>query len=58
MALAQALAHVRSGAVREKNPVTLEEKLAYLRDLREQAVHSASEDAVEKQHAKGKLTAR
>ena len=44
--------------MREKNPVTLEEKLAYLRDLREQAVHSASEEAVEKQHAKGKLTAR
>jgi propionyl-CoA carboxylase beta chain len=44
--------------MRERNPVTLEEKLAYLRDLREQAVHSASEEAVEKQHAKGKLTAR
>ena len=44
--------------MREKNPITLEEKLAYLRDLREQAVHSASEEAIEKQHAKGKLTAR
>ena len=44
--------------MREKNPITLEEKLSYLRELREQAVHSASEDAVEKQHAKGKLTAR
>jgi propionyl-CoA carboxylase beta chain len=44
--------------MRERNPVTLEEKLSYLRELREQAVHSASEDAVEKQHAKGKLTAR
>ena len=44
--------------MREKNPVTLEEKLTYLRELREQAVHSASEEAVEKQHAKGKLTAR
>src|SRR5262245_32461522 len=44
--------------MREKNPVTLEEKLAYLRELRDQAVHSASEEAVEKQHAKGKLTAR
>src|SRR6187402_1205179 len=44
--------------MRERNPETLEEKLAYLRDLREQAVHSASEAAVEKQHAKGKLTAR
>ena len=28
------------------------------RELREQAIHSASEEAVEKQHAKGKLTAR
>src|SRR5204863_4341133 len=45
-------------AMRERNPETLEEKLSYLRDLREQAVHSASEQAIEKQHAKGKLTAR
>jgi propionyl-CoA carboxylase beta chain len=44
--------------VRETNPKTHEEKLAYLRELREQAIHSASEAAVEKQHAKGKLTAR
>src|SRR5687768_13253151 len=44
--------------MREKNPVTQEEKLEYLRELREQAIHSASEQAVEKQHAKGKLTAR
>src|ERR1700759_2609229 len=44
--------------IREKNPVTHEEKLAYLRELREAAVHSASEEAVEKQHARGKLTAR
>ena len=44
--------------MREKNPETHEEKLAYLRELREQAIHSASEEAVEKQHAKGKLTAR
>jgi propionyl-CoA carboxylase beta chain len=44
--------------MREKNPETYEEKLAYLRDLREAAVHSASEAAVEKQHAKGKMTAR
>ena len=43
--------------MREKNPVTLEEKLAYLRELREEAVHAGSEEAVEKQHAKGKLTA-
>jgi propionyl-CoA carboxylase beta chain len=44
--------------VRQRFPQTHEEKLAYLRELREQAVHSASEEAVEKQHAKGKLTAR
>src|SRR3954467_4919008 len=44
--------------MREKNPVTHEEKLSYLRELRDSAIHSASEEAVEKQHAKGKLTAR
>src|SRR6201985_2828886 len=44
--------------MREKNPVTHEEKLTYLRELREAAIHSSSEEAVEKQHAKGKLTAR
>jgi len=44
--------------MRERNPVTHEEKLAYLRELREKAIHSASEEAVEKQHAKGKMTAR
>src|SRR5919199_5792002 len=36
--------------MREKNPITHEEKLAYLRELREEAIH--------KQHEKGKLTAR
>ena len=44
--------------MREKNPISHEQKLAYLRDLRESAIHSASEEAVEKQHAKGKMTAR
>src|SRR5258708_39836734 len=44
--------------MREKNPVTHDEKLDYLRELREQAVNSASEAAVEKQRAKGKMTAR
>jgi propionyl-CoA carboxylase beta chain len=44
--------------MRERNPVTHEEKLSYLRELREEAIHSASEEAVEKQHAKGKMTAR
>ena len=44
--------------MREKHPETYEEKLSHLRELREQAIHSASEAAVEKQHAKGKMTAR
>ncbi len=44
--------------MRQKVPETYEEKLAQLEELRQQAIHSASEDAVEKQHAKGKLTAR
>src|SRR3954469_9780010 len=44
--------------MREKNPVTHDEKLAYLRGLREEAIHAGSEEAVEKQHARGKLTAR
>src|SRR6476646_4168156 len=43
---------------REKVPETFEEKLAQLEELRMQAIHSASEEAVEKQHARGKLTAR
>src|SRR5213592_456975 len=44
--------------IRQKVPETYEEKLAQLEELRLEAIHSASEDAVEKQHAKGKLTAR
>src|ERR671915_662561 len=44
--------------MRQKSPETYEEKLAQLQELREAAIHSASEAAVEKQHAKGKLTAR
>jgi propionyl-CoA carboxylase beta chain len=44
--------------MREKVPETYEEKLAQLEELRHAALHSASEQAVEKQHAKGKLTAR
>src|ERR671936_655508 len=43
---------------RQRVPETFEEKLAQLAELRYQAVHSASDEAVEKQHAKGKLTAR
>lgn len=44
--------------MREKNPETHEEKLEYLRELRDQAINPASEEAVAKHHAKGKLTAR
>ena len=43
---------------REKAPETYEEKLAQLNELRDDAIHSASEAAVEKQHAKGKYTGR
>src|SRR5918912_228934 len=43
---------------RQKVPETYEEKLAQLEELRYQAIHSASDEAIEKQHAKGKLTAR
>ncbi len=44
--------------MRHKNPDTYEEKLARLQEMREAAVHHASATAVEKQHAKGKHTAR
>src|ERR671925_2408110 len=44
--------------MRQKSPETYEEKLAQLQELREAAIHSASAKAVEKQHEKGKLTAR
>ncbi len=43
---------------RLQSPETFEEKLELLREHRHQAIHSASEKAVEKQHAKGKYTAR
>src|SRR3954469_18094950 len=43
--------------MRQKSPETYEEKLGQLTDLREAAVHSSPE-AEEKQHARGKLTAR
>jgi propionyl-CoA carboxylase beta chain len=42
---------------RQSNPETFEEKLAQLNELRE-ASRQGSEAAVEKQHAKGKFTAR
>src|SRR6201746_683559 len=44
--------------MRQKSPETYEERLARLEELRAAAVHHASETAVEKQHAKGKYTAR
>jgi propionyl-CoA carboxylase beta chain len=54
------LAASRSGhrkEPRKKAPETYEEKLAQLHELREAALHSAPE-AEEKQHARGKYTAR
>ena len=46
-----------SSPPRQKAPETYEEKLAQLQELREAALHSAPE-AEEKQHARGKYTAR
>ena len=43
--------------MRQRSPETYEEKLAQLEELREQAAHT-NPAAEEKQHAKGKLTAR
>src|SRR6059058_5389795 len=54
------LASSRSGhrrPPRQKAPETYEEKLAQLQELRQAALHSAPE-AEEKQHARGKYTAR
>src|ERR1700752_315107 len=44
--------------MRDKAPETYEERLAWLQELRYEAIHAGSEAAVEKQHAKGKYTAR
>jgi propionyl-CoA carboxylase beta chain len=44
--------------MRDKAPETYEEKLEQLQELRYEAIHAGSESAVEKQHAKGKYTAR
>jgi len=44
--------------MREKALETTEEKIAQLEELRDQAVNHSSAQAVEKQHAKGKYTAR
>src|SRR5918998_6476589 len=43
--------------MRRTSPETYEEKLEQLQELREQAIHT-NPQAEEKQHAKGKLTAR
>src|SRR3954454_2460770 len=52
-------APLESGAeMRQKAPETIAERLSQLEELRAAAVHHASEKAVEKQHAKGKYTAR
>jgi propionyl-CoA carboxylase beta chain len=44
--------------MRQKAPETFAERLAQLEELRKAVVDHASEKAVEKQHAKGKYTAR
>jgi propionyl-CoA carboxylase beta chain len=44
--------------MRDKAPETHEEKLAQLQELRDEAIHSGSEQAVAKQHERGKYTAR
>jgi acetyl-CoA carboxylase carboxyltransferase component len=44
--------------MRQKAPETFAERLAQLEELRHDAIHHASQRAIEKQHAKGKLTAR
>jgi propionyl-CoA carboxylase beta chain len=44
--------------MRDKAPETYEEKLEQLHELRDEAVHAGSQKAVEKQHERGKYTAR
>ncbi|MHB8694039.1 MAG: acyl-CoA carboxylase subunit beta [Solirubrobacteraceae bacterium] len=44
--------------MRDQAPETYEEKLAELNEKKHEAIHAGSEGAVEKQHAKGKFTAR
>ena len=44
--------------MRDHAPETYAEKLDQLRELRYEAIHAGTEAAVEKQHAKGKYTAR
>ena len=44
--------------MREKAPETYAEKLGQLEELRHEAIHAGSEQAVAKQHERGKYTAR
>src|ERR1700744_6620688 len=44
--------------IADTTPETAEEKLVQLERLREEAIHNAGQTAVDKQHAKGKFTAR
>ncbi len=44
--------------MRRKVPESYEEKLAQLEELRFEATHAGSDAAIDKQHAKGKMTAR
>ncbi|MGO9972865.1 MAG: acyl-CoA carboxylase subunit beta [Solirubrobacteraceae bacterium] len=44
--------------MRDKAPETFAEKLEQLQELRYEAIHAGTEDAVAKQHARGKYTAR
>lgn len=47
-----------AACMREKAPETNAEKYEVLAEMRDAAIHHASAAAIEKQHAKGKLTAR
>jgi propionyl-CoA carboxylase beta chain len=44
--------------MRDKAPETYQEKLAHLRELKDEVLHAGSEAAVSKQHERGKYTAR
>src|SRR5207237_2166180 len=44
--------------MRDKAPETYEEKLAQLEEIRYEAIHAGSDQAVAKQHERGKYTAR
>src|SRR5579875_1317666 len=44
--------------MRDTAPETFQEKLEQLQELRYEAIHAGSQQAVEKQHERGKYTAR